>query len=369
MNKHSRNRRGATMVAVVILMPVLFILSALAINLAYIQVVDTKTQIVTDAAARAAGRVYAETGDEAASLSAAQEMAQLNPINTFVVPLDASDLEFGLATRTTKNKVYTFTPGANGNAVRVQTQSYANGSGPALEPFFPTFGNSFQIRPLCKATNSQTTLDVAVIVDRSGSMAYAADEMVSNSPPAAAPAGWVQGDHVPPNSRWLDLESAVDGFCDELNNTSKAEKVALISYSSSASRDIELTDDYSQISDRNSQIAANQVAGATNIGDGILLALDAVTEPQYARPWATNALVLMSDGNHNTGTDPIVAAGDAVNQGIPIYTISFSTEADQQLMQDIADMTGGTHYHADDAQQLNDAFRKIARRLPSILTE
>jgi hypothetical protein len=38
-------------------------------------------------------------------------------------------------------------------------------------------------------------------------------------------------------------------------------------------------------------------------------------------------------------------------------------------MQQIADITGGTHYHAVDAQQLNEAFRNIARRLPSLLTQ
>ncbi len=77
----------------------------------------------------------------------------------------------------------------------------------------------------------------------------------------------------------------------------------------------------------------------------------------------------MSDGNHNTGTDPIVAAEQAVTNNIPIYTVSFSDEANQAVMQQIADMTGGRHYHAIDAAQLNAAFRSIARRLPSMLTQ
>ena len=78
MNDSKTLRAGATMVTVVILLPVLFILAAMAINLAYIQVVRTKVQIVTDAAARAAGRVYAETGDEAQALAAAQQLAALS---------------------------------------------------------------------------------------------------------------------------------------------------------------------------------------------------------------------------------------------------------------------------------------------------
>ncbi len=356
------------MVAVVIMLPILFMLSAMAINLAYIQVVKTKVQIVTDASARAAGRAYVETGDEVLALQAAQNMAALNPIDTTVVTFEAGDLEYGLSQRTTQGQAYTFTSGVNGNSVRLSTAAFNGGAGSALQPFFPTFGSTFDIRPLCSATNTQTTLDVAIIVDRSGSMAFAADEP-SGGTPAAAPSGWDWGDPVPPNSRWLDLVAAVTGFCEELTATSKVEKVGLASYSNTATREVELTDDYAEIDDANFALSMNFDGGMTNVGEGIKKGIDIVINSKYARPWATNALVLMSDGVHNTGTDPITAAEEAVTRGIPIYTVSFSNEANQALMQQIADMTGGTHYHAVDAQQLNDAFRNIARRLPSMLTK
>ncbi len=356
------------MVAVMIMLPMLFILSAMAINLAYIQVVKTKVQIVTDASVRAAGRAYVETGDEALALQAAQNMAGINPIDTTVLNIEAGDLEYGLSERTAQGQAYTFTAGVNGNSVRLTTHSFNGGAGSALKPFFPTFGSTFDIRPLCAATNTQTTLDVAIIVDRSGSMAFAANEP-SGGTPAAAPSGWSWGDPVPPHSRWLDLIAAVTGFCDELTTTAKVEKVGLVSYSDSAHRDVQLTDDYTQIDDANFALSMAFDGGMTNVGEGIKKGIDSVTDNKYARPWATNALVLMSDGNHNTGTDPITAAEEAVAKGIPIYTVSFSNEANQALMQQIADMTGGTHYHAVDGQQLNEAFRNIARRLPSMLTQ
>jgi uncharacterized protein YegL len=358
------------MVTVVILLPVLFILAAMAINLAYIQVVHTKVQIATDAAVRVAGRVYAETGDEAQALAAAQQLAALNPIESIVVAIEESDLEYGLSERSAVNEAYTFTPTSNGNAVRLTTNSFAGGSGTALQPFFPTFGATFDIRPTCTATNSQTTLDVVLIVDRSGSMAFAADETSGGgATPAAAPSGWSFGDPVPPNSRWLDLVASVSGFCDELNLTAKVEKVGLVSYADNAKREDDLTDDYTKIDASNLAISSNFDGGMTAVGDAILKGIDVVTEPSKCRPWANNALVLMSDGKHNTGTDPLVAAADAAAEEIPIYTVSFSEEADETLMQQIADMTGGTHYHAVDAQQLNDAFRNIARRLPTMLTQ
>jgi Ca-activated chloride channel family protein len=351
------------------LLPVLFLLSAIAVNLAYIQVVNAKVQIVTDVSVRAAGAAYVESGDEAAGLAAAQQLASLNPIESNVLHIASGDLEFGLSQRNAHDIAYTFTPGVNGNSVRLTTNSFASGSGGASQPFFTISGANFDIRPVCKAAHSQSTLDVCVIVDRSGSMAFAADESSGSGTPAAAPADWSFGDAAPPQSRWLDLVAAVNSFCNELNQTSKIERVALCGYSNNASRLVDLTDTYQQISDALNVISSSYANGYTNVGDGIEKGVSAVTDLDYARPWATNALVLMSDGNHNTGTDPIAAANQAVLDRIPIYTVSFSSEANQALMQQIADMTGGRHYHAIDAAQLNEAFRAIARRLPSMLTE
>lgn len=356
------------MVTMAVLLPVLFGLAAFAINIAYIQMVRAKTQIVTDVAARAAGRAYIETSEESAALQAARDLAALNPIQDKIVDISASDLEFGISMRQNHNKAYSFVAGPNGNAVRLTTQSFANGAGDAPRPYFPVFGANFDIRPRCTATNTQTTLDVALVIDRSGSMMFRADESSAGTP-AAMPAGWTAGDPVPPNSRWLDLAAAVDVFCDELNQTAKEERVALVSYSSDVTREIELTDDYTQITGACTAISNSFYGGSTNVGGGIEDGLIAVTHPKYCRPWATNALIVMSDGIHNTGTDPISAAQQAVDEDVPIYTVSFSSEADTAMMQQIADMTGGTHYLATSPQELSDAFRDIARRLPGMLTE
>ena len=101
MHRTHIKRRGATMVTVAILLPVMFLLSAIAVNLAYIQVVTTKVQIVTDVSVRAAGAAYVESGDELAGLAAAQQLASLNPIESTVLSITGSDLEFGLSQRNT----------------------------------------------------------------------------------------------------------------------------------------------------------------------------------------------------------------------------------------------------------------------------
>ena len=356
------------MMAVVILLPVLFVLSAFAINLAHIQVVNTKVQIVADAAVRSAGRTYAETGDQAAALVAANQVAAMNQIQGTTVPIEASDLEFGVSQRSGANQAYTFTAGAStGNSVRLTTNAFNAGSGVALQPYFP-IGSALEIRPVVTATNAQSTLDIAIVVDRSGSMAFAADEPAGGIP-MAAPAGWQFGDPVPPNARWIDLTASVNGFCNELTQTSKIEKVGLVSYASSSSIERDLTENYASINAQNIAISNAFGGGSTSIGDGMLDGIQVVTDTNHNRPWASRAIVLMSDGNHNAGSDPIVAANQAAAEMIPVYTVSFSSSADIVLMQQIADITGGSHYHAVNAQQLNEAFRNIARRLPSLLTQ
>jgi Ca-activated chloride channel homolog len=77
----------------------------------------------------------------------------------------------------------------------------------------------------------------------------------------------------------------------------------------------------------------------------------------------------MTDGIHNTGTHPIDAAYYAASQGITIFTVTFANEADVWLMQQVAQVAGGKHYHANSPSDLVTAFREIAKGLPTVLTK
>ena len=80
-------------------------------------------------------------------------------------------------------------------------------------------------------------------------------------------------------------------------------------------------------------------------------------------------MVVMTDGIHNTGIDPDDVAELIINSSdIRIHTITFGQSADQQLMQEVAQIGGGKHYHADDAEE-RFGFREITDNLPTILIE
>ncbi len=364
------SRDGATAVLIVILLPALFALSALAINLAYIEAANTEIQIATDAAARAAGRTYALTGDEDQALLAAQEAASRNPIGDYVLPITAADLDFGISDRTDVDSVYEFSDSGNGNSVRLTTRTLANGGAVGLSTVFPVFGDAFVIRPLRSATSTQGVIDIALVVDRSGSMAYAASEVAVYPPfPQSAPAGWDFGAPVPPNARWLDLITSVQTFINELNATPQTELLSLSTYNDKSATPVKLSDEYAEVVDALNLISMQFDAGGTNIGQGMYEALSAVNDDDKGRQHASKVVVLMTDGVHNFGTSPTIAAHALTDAGVMFFAITFSDEADQATMQEVAEICGGEHFHAVTGAQLSAAFKNIARRLPTLLTQ
>ena len=77
----------------------------------------------------------------------------------------------------------------------------------------------------------------------------------------------------------------------------------------------------------------------------------------------------MTDGNFNVGGTPVPSAQLAAGRDHTIHTITFSSGANQAIMRQVANIGGGIHLHADDAGDLSEAFREIARTLEVILID
>ncbi len=166
----------------------------------------------------------------------------------------------------------------------------------------------------------------------------------------------------------------------------------------------------------------------TAIGSGILKSLDAISEvdpnvassvidPSTQGPtptpvpqgvYAPDIIVLLTDGVSNTGPDPLIAAQQAADRGVRVYTIGFGTAngaefpscpsqylgsepfggfsvgngtqfqgygqfgggfgggsggfrrgIDEATLKKIAAMTGGTYYPASSANELQDVFKSL----------
>lgn len=360
---HGDQRRGATMALMAVMLPVVLAVAAYAINVVYIETTRTELQITTDIATRAAGRTLAVTGSQEQALVQANRLLAVNPYANQEITIEGTESLFGSSTRMSENERYAFKPSSKPNAVRLE--SFGNAEIPML---FPTMGVPITFRPIKAAICTQIEMDIALVLDRSGSMAYSSTEDSNTGLPPATNPAWRSNDPVPPQARWLDTVVAIDGFLKIMDETSHDERVTLNTYNQKSQTDVKLTGDYATIHQSMADHSYSFEGGATNIGDGILEGAAALSDKKLGRKWAARVLIVLSDGNHNTGTDPIYAASLVAGQKIMIYTVTFSDEANQTQMKEVAGIGGGQHYHAVTSQTLADAFVDIARSLPTLIT-
>ncbi len=89
-------------------------------------------------------------------------------------------------------------------------------------------------------------------------------------------------------------------------------------------------------------------------------------------------IVLLSDGENNESPDPMTAAQAAADQGVRVYTVGIGsaagttlhvngftvfTQLDEQSLQQIAQLTGGTYYNATTAQDLRGIYDNLDPQL------
>jgi Ca-activated chloride channel family protein len=369
--KRPSERRAAMLVLIAVCLPLCIIMAGFAINVAWMQLVRTELRTATDAAARAGAKQLSVTQTTAAARTAAKNAAKRNLVAGCPLQLADNDIEFGKSVQPSPLSRFAFTPDANKpNAVRVTgRRTQASLDGPANQVFTGLL-NTRQFEPSKVAIGTQLDRDICLVVDRSGSMMrglFGSD----------VPGGKCKPPH-PTKSRWGNLATAVRSFLDELEKTSQDELCGMVSYSSDITScgqkfkiseiNCDLTKDYKLIRDAMGKKSAGPVEGNTAISAGLDDGITVLTGAA-ARPFAVKTMILMTDGIHNTGAEPIRSARVAAQKGIVIHTITFSVEADVPRMKDVAAATGGQHFHADDQAELIKVFRQIASTLPVLLTE
>jgi Ca-activated chloride channel homolog len=326
-------RKGSALTLLAFCLPVAIILAAFCINFAYMELTRTELYVAADAAARAANREQAMTGNRAVALATAKNTA------------------------------------GRANAVEVLAQRNASAIDGRVNMLLPNILTTKRFSASQTSRATQVEVDIAVVLDRSGSMAYSANEPAVYPPlPAAAPLGWAFGKPVPPKSRWLDAVSALDVFMTEMQASPGSELISLSTYSDLPLTNVEFTSNYSLFAPAMAAYTNKFDAGKTNIGGGIRAGINSFTRG-FDRPWAAKVILVMTDGIHNTGENPISAARDAAAQKIMIFTVTFALEADQAAMKKVAQIGLGKHYHATNGNQLQSVFRDIARMIPTLITK
>ncbi len=170
-------------------------------------------------------------------------------------------------------------------------------------------------------------------------------------------------------------ERAANTFIDQL--PAKA-KVGAVAFSTSADAVQAPVDDHSAA---RAIIDAQIADGATATGDALQLALQLLNGGNRRHP--PSAIVLLSDGAANAGADPAAVARQAAADRIPIYTVALGTPngvlpnpdplaapvpvpPDPQLMQQIAELSGGRAFDAQTAGDLSSIYRRLGTQLGSV---
>mgnify|MGYP002623651252 CR=1 FL=1 len=175
------------------------------------------------------------------------------------------------------------------------------------------------------------------------------------------------------------LKNAVSLFMNYLESVKAEDNVGLSLYSS-ASEDAllehGLSHDFAAIIDTTTHRQAGHYNSYTNIGAGMRVGREEMIA--NARPKAMRMMILITDGIANrssTGASPEQSAIDEAYlckaAKIKVMTVSLGAGADTDLMQEIADITGGKHFNvpggqtvAQYAEQLKAHFNTIAADRP-----
>jgi Mg-chelatase subunit ChlD len=230
-------------------------------------------------------------------------------------------------------------------AVRVTGRRQTGAPDGRVNLFFARFFSAGSFQPVESATAAANVRDVALVLDVSGSMQSFSGR----------------------GTRLTALQSAVNVFLDEVERTSPSTRISLTSYSTAPRKLLDLTDDFDRIREL---VDGFEARGMTAIGDALTMGSDSLVKDRERREFAAKTVILMTDGNHNTGPSPAVTVQTAVARNQQVHTVTFSSGANQALMEEVADATnGGIHLHADDADDLAAVFREIARSLSVVLVE
>lgn len=198
----------------------------------------------------------------------------------------------------------------------------------------------------------QKGIDIAMVLDVSGSM-----ESVDFSP-----------------NRLSVAKDTINDFVDER----VSDRLGLVIFAGTAYTRIPLTLDHNILKQSLKDITTESVNDdGTAIGMAISVGLNRLKKSDSA----SKIMILVTDGDNNAGTiNPSTAADLAKELGIKIYTIGVGTDEsiyevmdffgrktyqrgedglNEELLQEISDVTGGQYYRAKDPETLSKIFDTI----------
>ena len=334
------DRKGAMLPMVAVTMIVLFVAVSFAVDIARMHLTRSELRTATDAAARAAVESLSRAENTAFASDAALAIAKRNVVAGTGLTLEIENIVFGTAARGADGRFAFTESNTNINSVRVLGERTSDSpDGPVALFFGPLLGRD-TFSPTASSTAVRLDRDIAMVLDKSGSMGQ--------------------------NGRFEGLQNGLDVFLTEMERSIPDERVSLTVYDTNPQKLVDMTEDLVSIRE---SFATQTPGGFTGIGRALEVGIDSIQNDAGTRAFSLKSIVLMTDGRQNRGVDPIDVAQLAKDLGIIVHTITFSEGANEELMQNVASITGGIHVHANTNQELNQAFDTIAKTIQVLTIE
>lgn len=173
---------------------------------------------------------------------------------------------------------------------------------------------------------------------------------------------------------------ALKKVASEFINSRPNDRIGIVEYAGEAYTKTPITSDKAIVIRALNDIKYNTVIeGGTAIGSGLATAVNRIKDSKAK----SKVIILLTDGVNNTGfIDPKTASELAVAYNIKVYTIGIGTngmalspirilpngefqygrqqvEIDEELMKDIAKVTGGQYFRADNNKKLEQIYKEI----------
>ncbi len=185
------------------------------------------------------------------------------------------------------------------------------------------------------------------------------------------------------NAQAQPMQAVKDSVAQMINVITDLETDDLVSleiYGTTARHEVDLTTDYASIADRLNELQAANYDSWTNMGGGIEKGMEELTGTR-ARGASRKVMIVLTDGKANVNADgntgdytngPIYAlkeAQQAANAGIQIFAVSVGVDSDSSLMEEIAVIGEGVHFHAEGSidqysAQLEEIFNTLGGKRP-----
>ena len=179
------------------------------------------------------------------------------------------------------------------------------------------------------------------------------------------------------------VKEAVVHLVTTIEGLESEDQLSLEIYGTRGRHEVDLTENYYEVSNRLNAMQAGHYDAWTNMGAGILRAQQELLTGTNVNPIARKVMFLLTDGYANVPCE-YCSGGDysggknyaramaqqAADQGIQIFCVSVGSYCDESLMDEIATIGSGEHFNASGAGiaqmavRLNAIFERLGGRRP-----